>query len=488
VHLLRTEGGRIDDGAEAVDLGQSPGDIVVLSAADSEIACLSAAQSALLRAAANGEAPPTLRLANLMRLGHPYSIDLHVERVIARARLVVVRLLGGRGYWPYGVERIAASSVPVAFLPGDDQPDPELAELSSVPAPALHRLWQYLVQGGLDNATEFLRFAAHLTGRAAGWREPAPLPRAGLYWPGLARPTLDDVRARWIAGRPVAALVFYRALVQSANTEPVDALIDALARHGLDALPVHVAGLKDPLAAETLTHLIAEARPALALNATGFAVGKPGAARAVTPFDAIPGPVLQIIFAGSTEAGWQDGARGLGPSDIAMNVALPEIDGRILGRAVAFKGRARRDPATETEIVGHRPRADRVEFVAALAANWAGLAATPRATRRVALVLANYPNRDGRIGNGVGLDTPASTIEILRALRDAGYATGTAPPDADALMAALTTGPTNGDPGRAAREHLSLAAYRAFLDRLPGDLAARVTARWGAPEDRKSVV
>src|SRR5512134_35903 len=190
MHLLATKPGRISDGGEAVDLAQSPGDIVVLSAADSELACLAAARARLEAE----HAFPGLRLANLLRLGHPMSVDLYVENTLARARLVVVRLLGGRGYWAYGVEQIAAAAgergIGLAFLPGDDQPDAELAALSNLSPDALRRLWRYLVEGGIDNAVEFLRFATSLLGHASAWREPRPLLHAGLYWPeeGVADP------------------------------------------------------------------------------------------------------------------------------------------------------------------------------------------------------------------------------------------------------------------------------------------------------------
>ncbi|MFQ5959467.1 MAG: cobaltochelatase subunit CobN, partial [Alphaproteobacteria bacterium] len=400
MHLLAAQPGAIDDGGGAVDLGQTPGDIVVLSAADSELACLAQAQ------ARAGAKAPSLRLANLMHLAHPLSVDTYIGAVVAHARLVVVRLLGGVGYWPYGVEQIVATcrgrGIPLALVPGDDQPDAELAGLSTLPREAAHRLWQYCVHGGIDNALDFLRYAASLIGGESDWREPAPLLRAGLYWPGVARPDLDAVRDHWRGDLGVAPIVFYRALVQAANTAPVDALIEALAREGLDPLPVYVASLKDPVSAATVSELLDAAPPAAILNATGFAVATPGGPASATPFDGADCPVLQLVFSGGNEAAWRAETRGLSARDIAMNVALPEVDGRILSRAVSFKAAARRDAATETDIVAYEPVADRIGFVARLAANWARLRSAPAAERRVALVLANYPNRDGRIGNGVG--------------------------------------------------------------------------------------
>ena len=202
MHLLAAQPGVVSDGSEAVDLGQSPGDIVVLSAADTELACLAAAHTSF------GDDFPSLRLANLLQLSHNMSVDVYVESVVSGARLVVVRLLGGVGYWPYGVERIAetcrAAGIALAMLPGDDQPDAELARLSTLPPEACHRLWQFTVHGGGANASNLLAYAATLIGRVEEWREPAPLLRAGLYWPGMTEPDLDGLRARWRAGAPVA--------------------------------------------------------------------------------------------------------------------------------------------------------------------------------------------------------------------------------------------------------------------------------------------
>ncbi|MBI3710977.1 MAG: cobaltochelatase subunit CobN, partial [Proteobacteria bacterium] len=196
-------------------------------------------------------------------------------------------------------------------------------------------------------------------------------------------------------------------------------------------------------------------------------------------------PVLQVVLAGGDEAGWRAGPRGLASRDVAMSVALPELDGRALSRAVAFKDVIARDTASEVDVIGYRPRADRVAFVAALAAAWARLRRTRPAERRVAVVLANYPNRDGRIGNGVGLDTPASTIAVLRALAASGYRVADIPADGDALMRRLIAGPTNDLRRRDERQledRLLLVDYSAFFSGLAPGVQAEVTKRWGAPE------
>src|SRR5947207_7674840 len=139
MHLLATDPGIIADGAAAVDLGQTPADIIVLASADTEIALLAAAQA---RRRADIPGAPSLRLAPVMRLGHNLSVDLYME-LVGQARLVIARLLGGSAYWPYGVERLAETcaehGIPLALLPGDDKPDRELAQFSTLPEQACRR-------------------------------------------------------------------------------------------------------------------------------------------------------------------------------------------------------------------------------------------------------------------------------------------------------------------------------------------------------------
>ena len=481
MHLLKAQPGVVADGSEAVDLGQTPGDIVVLSAADTELASLAAARATL------GEAFPAVRLANLMQLSHNASVDLYCEAVVARARLVIVRLLGGKSYWPYGVEQIAetcaVADATLVLLPGDDQPDPELAAQSTADTEAYRRLWSYLLHGGAANARSFLAFAATLIGRRFEWLEPAELPRAGIWWPDLDHPGLADLRRVWAKDRPVAALVFYRALVQADNVAPVRALAEALGRSGVNCLPVYCTSLKDPVSAGVIESLLAESEAAVVLNGTGFAVSTPGRPTVDSPLNSTGAPVLQVVFSGGNEKEWRAGTRGLSARDIAMNVALPEVDGRILSRAVSFKGEARFDESTQCSLVAYEPVPDRVELVAQLAASWLRLGSTPVDRRRLAVILANYPNRDGRLGNGVGLDTPASVVELLRALEQAGYDVADIPRDGDDLVARLRRGPTNAAvDGREISVTLTLTAYRRFFDALPAAVRRGVTERWGEPQ------
>ncbi|SKA28165.1 cobaltochelatase subunit CobN [Consotaella salsifontis] len=473
MHLLLAQKGSIADGREAVDLGQSPAPLIVLSAADTEIASLAAARRRL------GNAAPEMRLANLLRLSHPMSVDTYVERTLRRARLVVVRLLGGRAYWPYGLDALhgAARQAGAHFLalPGDDRPDPGLDPFSTLPPEQRDRLWRYLIEGGTDNAENFL-LAARAIMEGGDWpAEPRPLLKAGrLDRPGSA----PEGR-----GRPLAAIVFYRALVQSGQTEPVEALAKALEAEGVDALPVFVSSLKDPVSIETVRHLFASRSPDVVINLTGFAVSSPGSERRPTVLEEGGALVLQAVLSSGAQEQWEAASQGLSGRDLAMSVALPEVDGRVLSRAIAFKNAGEWDEDCQTDIVAHRSVPDRVAFAAKLAARWARLRRKENRDKRIAVLLANYPNRDGRIGNGVGLDTPAGTIEVLKAMAAAGYDVREIPETGNALIEHLQAGTTNQGTGRReVRETFSLAAYRAFFDALPGEVRQAITERWGEPE------
>ncbi len=462
MHLLAATPGLVLDADLPVDLGQSAAEIVFLSAADSEIA-------GLARARAKTDGAPSLRLANLLALKHPYAVDLYVEKTLARAKLIVVRLLGGRAYWPYGVDRLVetarATGAALALLPGDDKPDADLAGFSTVPQDRLAILAGYFAQGGPENHARALAFMADLARGTNAALPPVPVARAGLHAHGHARP-----------GSPVAAVIFYRAHFQAGDLAPIDALIEALARTGLDARAIHVASLKDAQARAFLAAEFAARKPDVAINLTGFAVGDGD------PLAALDVPVLQAVLAAETRETWAQGTRGLGPRDVAMNVALPELDGRIMSRAIGFKGPLGRDEATEADLVGFEADGDRCAFVADLAAAWVRLRRTKPQARKIALVLANYPGKDGRLANGVGLDTPASAVAILNALGAAGYRVEGAPGAPDALMARLMAGPTNLKKRAVGGVRLPLAAYLAFFAALPAPVRDAVNGRWGTPD------
>ncbi|UVC11573.1 cobaltochelatase subunit CobN [Rhizobium sp. TH2] len=478
MHLLLAQKGSISEGDEAFDLGQSPGDILFLSAADTEIASV---------AAFANKAGPRWRLVNLASLKHPMSIDMWIDKTARHAKLVVLRALGGVSYFSYLIEALTAASKAHGFkfaaLPGDDRPDAGLDPWSTVAGEDCARLWSYLVEGGETNMARFAGMAEALVSGGDRPEVAETLAKAGIWWPGRGVIYADEWERVVSKQRSLAVVTFYRALVQSGQTQPVEALIEALTARGLRVLPIFVSSLKDTFSANTIRELFRRFSPDVVLNSTSFAVVSPGAEKSGTVLDETGAQVLQVIFSGSTKESWEGSSMGLSARDLAMNVALPEVDGRVLARAVSFKRAASFDEQAQVNIVTPEALPDRVDFVADLAVAWARLRHLESADKRVALILANYPNRDGRLGNGVGLDTPAGSVEVLKAMREAGYVTGELPADGDALIAHLMAGPTNAaTDGRVIRETFSLSHYKTFFATLPALIQDEVTGRWGAPE------
>ncbi len=489
MHLLAATPGAISDGTEPVDLGQSPADVVIISAADTELAALSDARAEM-------DSPPSLRLANMMHLTHPMSVDLHLDDCATKSRLVIARILGGAGYWKYGLTqyaaRLHAAGIPFAALPGDDKPDPELRELSTVSPEDYDTLWSYLVEGGPENNTNLLHYAKAMLDGGDKPSAPAPLLRAGVYWPGAGIADLTAAQSAWTEGAPIVPIIFYRALVQGGGLNPINRLTRSLTRAGLNPLPIFVASLKDPVSKATLDTLFKATPPDIILNCTAFAVGSPhdGDDSPQNPLLANNAPIFQIILSGGSEATWAENPQGLMARDIAMNVALPEVDGRILSRAVSFKGEAFFDDATECPIATYQSRGDRIDFVSGLAKNWAGLRQTAPENKKVALILANYPNKDGRLANGVGLDTPAATVHVLNLLKTEGYDV-TPPADSATLMQQIMEGPTNWLTDRVNKEGgelLPLDVYKQHFGALPWEIKEQITTRWGQPEDDPFII
>ncbi len=452
---------------------QDPAPLVIGTAADTDIQMV---------AAARGLLPPefaAVRVVNLLQLQQQFSIDDYADKVLSQAQGILLRLLGGRSYWSYGLEVVKdlaiAQGIPLIVLPGDDRPDWELLSHSTVELAQVHELWRYWLEGGVENLAQGLRRLSDLAlGTQWGWDPVQEWPHVGSYpSPAIADPD-------W----PGVGILLYRAHVLAGNTAPVDELCQALASRQLRPVVLYTYGIKDPDLLPMMRQVWRGQIHAL-INTTSFALTQPSQTGQPSIWDELDVPVLQAILSGGSEEQWQGSPQGLGSRDIAMSVALPEVDGHVITRAISFKTLQERDADLQTEVVRYQPVADRVAFVAELARNWIRLRQTPVEQRRVALILANYPCRDGRLANGVGLDTPASCIHVLNALQKAGYAMDAGiPGDAAALIRQLTQGITNDLMGRGWRQvnqQLSAEDYNAFWETLPLPVQTALRGQWGDP-------
>ncbi len=516
--IAATPGGWNPQAEGVVFIEQTPAPLVFITAADTDIQTLAASTSQLPAGF------PALRVVNLLQLQQQLTIDTYSENVLASAQIIILRLLGGRSYWSYGLEvvreTVQQTGAALVVLPGDDRPDPDLISHSTLNLATVNRLWRYFTEGGVENFVNALKFVVDVClGQTHNPPPPKAVPRVGLYPWGDLRGG-EGKRGRGGAGergrggqekkiRPRSGtnqppshvltpssssiskvgLLFYRAHYLAGNTAPIDALCQALVERQLEPVPVFVSSLRDSdVQAELLSYFQSKdgSGIGLLLNTTSFSIAK---LDTETPqlelWQGLDVPVLQVILSGGTVEQWDSQFQGLSPRDTAMNVALPEVDGRIITRAVSFKSVQTWNPLLETDVVVYEPVGDRIHFVAQLAANWLRLHQTPPAQRRIALILANYPNRDGRLANGVGLDTPASCIEILKALQQAGYQVEDIPETGDSLIQRLTAGVTNDPEGRELRlvqQQLSLDEYQQYFETLPLAVQKGVSDRWGEEE------
>ncbi|MGA9823514.1 MAG: cobaltochelatase subunit CobN, partial [Methylocystis sp.] len=457
MHLLARDLHGLDDAGAAVDLEQTPGKIVFLSFSDSELSLLARVHDE------EAASRPSLRCASLAQLKHPFSVDLYLDKVARHARLVVVRLLGGKEYWSYGVEQLAALSraqgFALAIVPGDGMDDPRLRDASTLAPLDCVRIWSFFQDGGAENMRALLGFAASLVGTPAPWRESARIESAG-YCLAARRTAGADARR--------ALLVFYRSLFLSDDHAPIVALADALAALGVAVEAAFVASLKDGASDAFLREAIGAFKPDVIVNTTAFSAR--GADGCV--LDLADAPVLQAALSTSSREAWAASKRGANGADLAMNIVLPEVDGRIFTRAISFKAPAGALLASQFAQTRHAPDPSRIGFVAQLAANWAGLRHKTNREKSLALILSDYPARRGRGGYAIGLDTQASVEAIVEALTAADYDVGGSEPPRD-LMRALEDG----------RHHarLPLDEYRRLSERLPREFANAVRNAWGEP-------
>jgi len=277
------------------------------------------------------------------------------------------------------------------------------------------------------------------------------------------------------------AILFYRSHFLSGNTKPIDALSSALKKEKLSSIAIYLSSLREADIQTELIEILQQYQVDLILNTTSFSVAKIGEESNSKIWETLDIPVLQVILSGSTEEYWQNNFQGLSPRDVAMNVALPEVDGRIITRAISFKSVERKHPQLETDIVIYQPQENRVNYIAQLAKNWVKLKQKKNSEKKVALILANYPNKDGRIANGVGLDTPASCINILQAFKANNYDIQEIPEDGDKLIFQLIEGVTNDlemTSQKKINQYLSLEEYETYFATLPLNIQQQIKSRW----------
>ncbi|MDQ3761668.1 MAG: cobaltochelatase subunit CobN, partial [Actinomycetota bacterium] len=391
--------------------------------------------------------------------------------------VVVLRLLGGRRAWEPGLEVLLRARLPTVCLGGEATPDAELMATSTVPAGVAAEALRYLVAGGPANLAQLARFLSDtvlLTGE--GFEPPAPTPEYGVHSAVKEDP-----------GRPTVGIVFYRAHALAGNTGFVDVLADAVQASGGNALPVFCGSLRGlgSKQAEGLRALLGRCNAVVTtVLAAGGSAGVEEESWDAGALAALDVPVLQGLCLTTSRASWQASDAALSPMDAAMQVAIPEFDGRLVSVPFSFK-----EPGPDG-IPVYVADPERAARVAGTAVALARLRQVPAPDKRLAIVLSAYPTKHSRIGNAVGLDTPASAVVLLRALAEASYDLGGLDVDAlagDALIHRLIAAGGHDvewlteQQMASAAIRVPVAEYAQWFGQLPAPLRESVTAAWGEP-------
>ncbi|GGE71866.1 cobaltochelatase subunit CobN [Sphingomonas prati] len=469
MHVIFRENHGIEESATPRDLGHSAADLVMLSFSDSDLGAFAAGWHAAM---ADGTPLPSLRLANLADLAHPLSVDTYLARTLAHAKAILIRLIGGRSYWPYGLQQVAALArnrgIALVVLAADGRTDAPLEAVSTVPAAAVRRLAMLCDTGGALAARAALTELAHAAGLVAG-SVPASIAVAPVGGWAPATGITCPAAMLLTSTRPRIVLTFYRSYLLAADTDPIAALHAAFVARGYDVVALFAPSLKGA-PGDWLRRWIAALAPAAIVNATAFSAR---GADDATPLDVAGVPVFQVAIATSDRRAWADATRGLSAADLAMHVVLPEVDGRLFAGIASFKDAATHDPALEYTRRAHRADPARIAAIADRVHGWVRLGTTPAADRRVALVLSTYPGKAWQMAHAVGLDALASAEAMLTDLADAGYTVGDGEPLSNALAQDTIAWP--------------LTAYKTALATLPTTLRDDLHTAWGDPKTDPAV-
>ena len=499
------DGGTSHDLSKPIELITAPAversGFVFLTQADTDLLALSRAVP-LMEAGF-----PPVRAYTVNHLASEADAQAFFDHVIPEAEVVIVRLHGGRPSLPgfdYLMRLVARNDQWLVAMPGTDDLDPELTASSNVGVPIAHELKAYLQCSGVDNYQQALYFLSdHLLTTGYGYLPPNEQPRTGVYHPSSPDHSLEAWRRAIQPDRPTCGVLFYRSYFLTGNTAFIDALIERGETAGLNILPIFAYSLKDEALArgglpEAMQYFVDDAGTTqvdVVINTMAFAMGSAGDPGvdagdhwSVAALESLGVSQLQAIAASTSAERWQASEAGLTPLDIAMNVAIPELDGRIITVPIAFKQPAPRRAVVLSgagaldgaEVVQHTPLLDRIDRVIGIATRQATLRRKPRLDQRVAIILTNHNAKASRIANAVGLDSPESLLALLHRMALEGYVVEDIPPSADALMHLLI------ERGHYDRDLLTLEQMRGSAARV----SANLYASWSrdVPEQRRAEV
>lgn len=448
MHLLVREIKTLDEQAPAEDLQHEPADILFLSFSDSDL-------NIMAQCLEQDEFQTTsIRLVSLQRLRHPMSVDLYIEDTLKQSKFVILRLLGGVEYWRYGTEEVVATckthDIPLLVISGEGYDDPKLDELCTLPLDLLAQFKAFFYEGGVHNFAHILRLTNYYLAQKSYQADPETLPMVGEYAFPFA----------YKDSQPTIIILFYRTHLLANNIVPITLLAQRFSNKNINVKAVYLSSLKDPTVSYWVSDFLQKTRPQFILNATYFSIQQDPE---FSLFKQINVPVLQMLQPGNSKALWEQSFRGLSQTDLAIQVVLPELDGKLLTTAIAFK-------KEENGQLYYEPYSEGIDLVIDRALGWINLANKANKDKKIAIFLSNYPGVGGQEGHAVGLDSFASLYHILQWLCDEDYYVAQPIPLSVALTKTLCQKETH--------HTLSLDEYKELFTELPKGFQESVLKNW----------
>ncbi|WP_320676847.1 cobaltochelatase subunit CobN [Prochlorococcus sp. MIT 1300] len=467
-----------EDSNDVTLVEQPPAPVLFLTSAVSDISTLATAIDSEFDCSLRNE----IRALPLSCLSHPSQIDHYLTITASKADVIILRLLGGREHWSYGIEQLLnwqeqEKCRELILLAGTQDQFEILHHLGTVNYKLANHLAELLIQGGTNNIQTFLQMIQLIKNHRT-----VNLKDHKIDY-------LDDpYKWNWQdESGPRVGLVVYRSLVQSGDTKLINSIIQKIRLRNLVPRTILVSSLRSKVIQQATEKIFKDESVSLVLTLTSFAsVIFEEASLGAPLWDSLDVPVLQALISTRSKKEWSTNDRGLDPLDLSLQVVLPELDGRITTRPAAFRSVRKSSQILSTILHEHTPNQSGIQWIVDHVYNWVELQRTQNNDKKVAIVLSNYPIRNGRLANGVGLDTPESLFSIINWLKDGGYnlSKQKLPVSSKELIDSILKGRTN-DPesfSRAPLTYLSLNDYLNWWSKLPKPAKLPILKRWGEPQ------
>ena len=427
----------------------------------------------------------------------------------ADAAAVVLWLHGGEDSMPgyeYAVDRLREAGIPLIVKATGDA---FALEDSSVAGSDRDLVVDYLGRGGTINIEHCCRFlASEYGGVDTDYDDPTELPTEGVYHPDHPGIGYDALRDTFGPDAPTVAVWFYESHWTHENTRYVDAQVRALESQGANALPIFCNPAADEDGqenAEWVTDhwLLEDGEPvvdavlssfmfSLSMDERGRSASDEGQSAEDVFLDRLGVPVLQTITTMRSRSRYESSDTGVMGFELALSVALPEFDGNVITHPISGKERMDDTAGIGSAPKQHFPIEDRVDHAARLAVNWAALQHTPNEDKRIAVVLHNYPPSDDGIGTAFGLDSPASTVNLLDELASRGYDLADSVPDSGQSLIDTLTSQLTLDNRWVAPEDVrersvdvvSTDQYAEWFEQADERFQENIVDEWGEPPER----